>query len=502
MPALRRQSVFGTDTFFLLNRFGSLSEFGWDGPEVAKLWRYSQHYFDDLNALDASKRVKSHLGLLKSWLAENQPGKGTGWEPYPTSLRIVNWIKWHLAGGELPDECVQSLAVQVRWLRRRLEKHLLGNHLFVNAKALVFCGFFFEGDEAQSWLDLGLKIIEREFSEQVLSDGGNFERSPMYHAIFLEDVLDLVNLSRAYSESYSTNQFESWDKKISQMLRFLQRMCHPDGEISHFNDSAIGMAGKPEELVSYASRLGFVQSPNDCEAGPLSCWHSADSGYVRVESPNAVAILDVAPIGPDYLPGHAHADTLSFELSVFGQRCLVNGGTSEYGTGPIRLHERGTASHNTVEVDGENSSEIWSGFRVARRAYPVGLEIVKSYTSTLVRCAHDGYKRLRGSPFHSREWSFFQEKLVVNDSVSGKSHKAVARFHIHPDIRLVKESDDAFKLDLDLGIVRINVLGGKACIEQSYYAPVFGNRLNTCCLAVHLVNGNSSCVEISWETKH
>jgi hypothetical protein len=33
-----------------------------------------------------------------------------------------------------------------------------------------------------------------------------------------------------------------------------------------------------------------------------------------------VLILDVAPVGPDYLPGHAHADTLSFELSLFGQR--------------------------------------------------------------------------------------------------------------------------------------------------------------------------------------
>ena len=29
-----------------------------------------------------------------------------------------------------------------------------------------------------------------------------------------------------------------------------------------------------------------------------------------------VAIIDVAKIGPDYLPGHGHADTLSFELSI------------------------------------------------------------------------------------------------------------------------------------------------------------------------------------------
>ena len=40
------------------------------------------------------------------------------------------------------------------------------------------------------------------------------------------------------------------------------------------------------------------------------------------------AIFDVAPLGPDYLPGHGHADTLSFELSLFGHRFITNSGTS------------------------------------------------------------------------------------------------------------------------------------------------------------------------------
>ena len=27
-------------------------------------------------------------------------------------------------------------------------------------------------------------------------------------------------------------------------------------------------------------------------------------------------VMDVAPVGPDHIPGHAHADTLSFEWSL------------------------------------------------------------------------------------------------------------------------------------------------------------------------------------------
>ena len=101
----------------------SLGEVGWDAPEVPLLWRYNQHYFDDLCAQGAAERAAWHRALLTRWIAENPPGRGTAWAPYPTSLRIVNWVKWWgTAAGALPPEpaWVHSLAVQARWLTQRL----------------------------------------------------------------------------------------------------------------------------------------------------------------------------------------------------------------------------------------------------------------------------------------------------------------------------------------------------------------------------------------------
>jgi len=129
------------------------------------------------------------------------------------------------------------------------------------------------------------------------------------------------------------------------------------------------------------ARLGLESERED----PGNHSHLSDSGYIRIQSGDAVALLDVAPIGPDYLAGHGHADTLSFELSLFGQRCIVNPGVSRYGTGAERLRQRGTAAHSTVAVDGQNSSEVWGGFRVARRARPLGLRTGK--TGETVRAA-------------------------------------------------------------------------------------------------------------------
>ncbi|MGH8675674.1 MAG: heparinase II/III family protein, partial [Burkholderiales bacterium] len=323
-------------TFRFLNETLPQGNGRWGEGAPSQLWRYNLHYFDDLNAFDAEDRHRWHVEAIAKWIRDNPPGRGDAWAPYPTSLRVVNWIKRTLGGGGLEERAVHSLAIQVRSLSRRLEYHLLGNHLFVNAKALVFAGLFFEGEEAEFWLEKGMRILAREMPEQILADGGQFERSPMYHALALEDVLDLINLASAFSGGVPEKWrafVGSWPAIAQRMRAWLSTMCHPDGEIAFFNDAAIGIAPSPAELERYASELVGAQdmaiagaTEGGGEAGAsLRVLHLVESGYVRADAPDAALLIDVAPVGPDYLPGHAHADTLSFELSLFGQRVIVNG---------------------------------------------------------------------------------------------------------------------------------------------------------------------------------
>ncbi len=433
MPAKRLSSMTNAHSWVFLNVPGCLSELGWDGPQREKLWRYNQHYFDDLNALSARERFPWHETLIKRWVDDNPPAKGVGWEPYPTSLRIVNWVKWALAGNKLSEPCIQSLAVQARWLSKRLEIHLQGNHLFANAKALVFVGLFFEGQEAAGWLCAGFKILERQIAEQILSDGGHFERSTMYHALAYEDMLDLVNVTSAFPEVCHpwAERISAWPEITKKMGHWLSVMCHPDEGISHFNDTAFGIAPESSELFAYAARLNCAP-PRVYE----NVVHLEASGYIRVSAGDAVLLIDAAPVGPDYLPGHAHADTLSFELSLCGQRVVVNGGTSRYGKGYLRDKERGTAAHSTVEINRQNSSEVWAGFRVARRANPFDVTIKRDGARVIVDAAHDGYKRLAGRPIHRRRWILGDCYLEVVDYIEGRFDEAVARIHFHPDVRI------------------------------------------------------------------
>ena len=390
---------------------------GWNDAGVPKLWLYNLHYFEHVS----TRR-------MEDWIAGNPAGAGNGWEPYPLSLRIANWVKWSLAGGELSARAAESLVLQSRYLASSVEYHLLANHLFANAKALVFAGAFFAGREADEWLRNGLKILEQELAEQVLADGGHFERSPMYHSLILEDVLDLVNLGRMFPEICATAP-ERWSRVAGRMLNWLGQMSHPDQRISFFNDAAFGVAAEPGALIQYAARLGVKAAEGEL----------GDSGYVRLQSARALVLFDAALIGPDYQPGHAHSDTLSFELSVDGLRALLNTGISTYDNCAARQAERETAAHNTVRVDGEEQSEVWGAFRVARRARPQG---VVTDRRTFAEASHDGYRRLNGRVEHRRKVELREAELVVTDRLEGRGeHRVEMFFHMHPEARLEVQWD-------------------------------------------------------------
>ncbi|PLK22562.1 heparinase [Porphyrobacter sp. TH134] len=474
-PASRKTSLTGPTCFRFLNHEADLDGHGWDDPALAKLWRYNLHYFDDLNAEGAVGRSVWHRALIARWIAENPPPSGSGWEPYPVSLRIVNWIKWVLGEHEPTEDMLHWLAVQARWLERRLEWHLLGNHLFANAKALIFAGLFFAGDEADRWLALGRSIFARELPEQILADGGQFELSPMYHAIALEDLLDLANVARTFGLDEIADDMVS---RVPSMFAWLLAMSHPDGEVAFFNDSAIGIAPDNVELLRYAHDLGFAIEP---PAAGIT--HHVQSGYARLELGDAVVIADLARIGPDYLPGHAHADTLSFEISLGGKRFFVNSGTSVYGTGPERQRQRGTAAHSTLVLDGENSSEVWSGFRVGRRAKPFDVAVYGDETSLIAHGAHDGYAHRPGRPVHRRKWCLSEGKLSVADTVEGCGvHQLEAYFHLAQGISAVAHTDNSVVELSDIEGGRqatFSAAGGIVEVIPSSWHSEFGKRSDT-----------------------
>ena len=441
----------------------------WNNESPSKLWVYNLHYFEDLLSNNAEEKHNLHLQLLNSWVDQNPVGYGNAWEPYPTSLRIVNILKAWLGGLELDEKLFSSVFAQASFLSNDLEKHLLGNHYFVNLKALLFAGVVLENT---CWLRIAEKGLLTEIPEQILEDGANFELSPMYHSLILVDMLDIFNLSICYSSKLSIKLTSLLEEYIPKMLTFMEAMAHPDGGVSFFNDSAEGIAPTKTKIESYAKKLGFAISP--LNLSEFKIIDNVNSGYICATAAGNKLIFDASPVGPDYIPGHAHADTLSFELSIDTQRVFVNSGTSEYGLSLLRLNQRKTSSHNTVEIDGKDSSQVWSGFRVANRAKIVSKYAELNHDHNIVlQAAHNGYKSLLGGCIHSRKLTFSKDSLVVSDSIQGVFRYAKSRFHFHPDL-IVSLENNLLKVKGENFILHSDLTGNVASLTTSSWHPEFG----------------------------
>ncbi|MBL0293419.1 MAG: alginate lyase family protein [Saprospiraceae bacterium] len=408
----------GLGNFSFLNLtqdFGK--DIDWDFIKYGKLWTYNLNYFDFLNQPNADQYGAEFKILIDNYIS-SLPALKNGNEPFPTSIRVMNWIKYFIKNQNKDTGYLKSLYSQLYLLKDNLEYHLLGNHLLENGFALTMGGVFFQDNQL---FEKGKKILVEELNEQILDDGGHFELSPMYHCLMLHRVLDLSNLLDSNAqliEEYLGNQ-KAFQNKIneyaSKMCSWLRAVMYEDGSLPHFNDSIDGIAPAPIKLLEYAESLNIAKIR--IELG--------DSGYRRLQNKKFDLIIKTGKIGPDYIPGHAHADTFTFELRIDNKPFIVDMGISTYEKNSQRHLERSTNSHNTVMIDWKNSSEVWGGFRVGKRVYG---QIVNQSTD-MIEMSYQG----RATGLHKRKITLSDNYLEIED-YADPSTDALACFHFHPNI--------------------------------------------------------------------
>lgn len=442
---------------------------------MPKLWRYNLHYFDYI--CHSEFPTDFTASLITEWITHCPQGTPEAWEPYPASLRIVNWIKAFTQSISPQPQWLDSLYLQARWLERNIEYHILANHYLKNGVALFFAGSYFEGVEAQRWMEKGLKILSEETNEQILSDGGHFERSPMYHSIAVEDYLDVLNIMHANPGLVDRDQVKSIQASTEKALMFLKDLCLPDHDIPLFNDSTFGIAPSPSRLFEYAQRIIGYQSPPQPQA--LSVTKKERSGYSVIRHNQDMLIVDCGEVGPDYQPGHAHCDMLSYELALDGKRVIVDSGVHDYEAGTRRQYARSTKAHNTVVVDGHEQSEMWGTFRVAHRARPLQTSLTqKSHAAAWFEGAHSGYHRLPGKVTHHRTIEYDAVNgWLIRDEVQGSGIHLIENYiHLHPGLRIKPIGNFLHVTDLlEHSICVIEVLHETPMkIEKGWHFPEFG----------------------------
>ena len=434
------------NSFVFLNLSHSFSDkIDWNYNRFGKLWIYNLNYFDYLNQENISK--ETGILLIKDYI-KNDDLLLDGKEPYSISLRGINWVKF-LSKNKVNEEFINNnLYNHYYILLKNIEYHILGNHLLENAFSLLFGAYYFQDEKLYS---KSKKILKTQLNEQILEDGGHFELSPMYHQIMLFKVLNCIQLVKLNSWK-NDDLLNLLKESSSKMLSWLDKVTFNNGDIPMVNDSAFQIAPSSEELLDYGKSLGINRK--DIKL--------SDSGYRMFKNQKYELFMDMGGIKASYQPGHVHSDIFNFILYKNDLPFIVDTGTSTYEKNERRQIERSTSSHNTITIGDYEQTEVWGGFRVAKRAKILSFTESENEFSS----SHDGYKKI--GVIHNRKFITNTDSIHIYDELDKQDiYEQIAHFHFHPSIKniVIKNTSVFFE---NLG-VEISFKGKNISINKEFY---------------------------------
>lgn len=458
----------------------------WDQPPLVEdqLWRMNLHYMEYLEQVSSADA----FDLIAQWIVANPPYRRgywrDAWNSYSVSLRVVVWMQTIERHATAPQPVVDSIARQLFFLERNLERDIGGNHLIKNIKALAWGSAFFAGPVATRWRALAVRLLRQELPHQILPDGMHYERSPSYHC---QVFADLVEVRHALGRDPLGGAL---DETLARMAAATTVLAHPDGFTAEFNDSGLTMAYTPTEcLAAYAAVFGHRVAVRD---GPFAL---PQAGYFGFRRDADYLIVDMGRIGPDDLPAHAHADIGSIELSIRGTRIIIDQGVYEYTASARRKASRSAHYHNCLAIEGAEPADFYGAFRCGRRPRVGVSQFLVGEDGFLVEGHHDGYRRLKGRPVVVRRVQANAGRIVLHDRVNGSHwHKATSRLLLHPDCQIELHGDLAI---VRRGEVSITIKGSaRLYVEPAVWWPDMGVEIATRRLCLTLPPG---CFEATLE---
>ncbi len=420
---------------------------------------------------------------LRSWIDTNPVMGSINWvNAMEPAIRIVNWL-WACALFRDAQEFTESdrkrlLASALEHCRFIVDNLELlpgnppGNHYICNLVGLLYLGILLpEFQEAGRWLDVGLSGLLGELDKQVHPDGVDYESSTGYHRLVTELFASAFLLCR---QNGVTVPKSAWER-LEKMVEFTLWYTRPDGHSPLLGDADDGRLHKltPAEPDDHRHLLGmggplFERPDFSAAAGETSheaaWWFGVDGANAFAPSATAASTSELEsrafPDGGFYVmrkddryliadcghplehSGHAHNDTLSFELAALGRSWIVDSGTYVYtASREWRNRFRSAQAHNTVIIDGLELNTIVPDelFDLAREALPIVHQWESTKAYDLLDAQHSGYERIATGIVHRRRIYFDKHDGYwrLEDSVTGGGiHRINAFLHFAAGLRL------------------------------------------------------------------
>ncbi|MCB0125248.1 MAG: alginate lyase family protein, partial [Caldilineaceae bacterium] len=292
-----------------------------------------------------------------------------------TGRRVQNWLYAHRyfvhgsCAAAIPPafyaKFLCSLHRQVSYLCENLTP--ARNHRTIELYAIFMAAVVFpEFAAATHWLEFARRELEANIQADLRPDGVHCEQSTDYHHLVVKNYLGVKRLALANGIAFTP----IFDELLQRALDFAMYVHRPDGMIPSLSDGdsrcfldlllqGHAIYGNPAWLyVATGGREG-TPPPEHAHIFPHAGYVVLRSGWGDDKTAfcdERYLVFDCGPLGEG---NHGHLDLLNIEVAAYGKALVVDPGRYTYHephpdstATNWRVYFRGTAAHNTVQVDG------------------------------------------------------------------------------------------------------------------------------------------------------
>lgn len=447
----------------------------WGDQSDAKVpWELSRlHSLVDLaiayHLTGIQKYHQKYIMLVEDWIYENPCPYGINWaNAMEISIRALNW----LASYELFDKEMLSINFKSKFFRvlyqhgemiwENLAHYGPGinhNHYLFDLIGLLVLGRLFGNlPSGKAWYEFAREELENEIFNQISPDGTCYESSLNYQIVMLELYLFAMNFEKRFGCPFS----DEVKARLMQSCAALYMLAKHDGTVPNFGDSGSDRLFKLERrdehniqhILDLASVVVDLKGYSTGQVRPaldLLFWvgpeglskyfdnlvigsrkkvsvYFGDSGLAVLRGKQGYLGFFANSVSRAGFGGHKHNDILALEFSHGDADFVVDSGTYVYTGDPSRRNFfRRTASHSTLEVDGQEINRFLPKilFSIRKDAEVREIEWETNSDYDKISAEHSGYSRLE-SPIIARRTIYFDKKdsiyLIKDDFLGSGRH--------------------------------------------------------------------------------
>jgi len=417
----------------------------WDNRNLKEKDYKNLNSFFWLFSLDLKSSKKDTQNIILQWIEKNNKYSSKSWEVDIVAKRIIAWtsnsrLTYEDGSTDYKNRFNTIIKKQTNHLINEIEGSEWVDDKMIGCAAIILTGLSYKDQDRylKTGLSLLRKLIKFSFDNDAFPKSRNIRQLCFYLKYFIlirewfkesqSEIPDFINeniyyLGQAYAFCWQNNKVDL--------------LFNGNNETNNI------------EFDRYLKKLGYSFKNQSNELG----------GYAALNNKKISLIMDVGSSPDKKFSSNYQAGTLSFEIISNGKKLICNSGYFQNHNHQLNDLSKSTAIHSALILNDrsscrfnktkDESSKISHGLKVLKK----NIVIEKNYWK--INAAHDGYLKQYGV-IHKREVEFYPEqiKFIGHDKIvfknSIKNLKFEIRFHLEPDIKIMKTQDNkSILIDLD-----------------------------------------------------